>query len=167
MCCLRGGIDASSGEVKMHIDARIEEQVREAFRAVIAKDGDRLVAALRDLSTEDFATAVAYGLFVLGYVVNDVFRAGPSEDELRSMARKIIHGVSEWVDLGSEDEVARLLAAAANGDASFPGVPREDIVGIVFVSGGYLLGVYRRSNEHWWDYLNEIWQELLAAPDPT
>jgi hypothetical protein len=150
----------------MQIDPRIEEQVREAYRGVIAEDGDRMVAVFRDLSEDDARTAVAYGVFVAGYIVNDVFRDGATEAELRELATKIIASESDWINLGRPDTVARLLAAASKGDTTFPGVPPEDVIGHTFVSGGYLLGVYRRKDQHWWDYLNEIWEALLAAPDP-
>ena len=150
----------------MEIDPRIEEHVREAYRGVIARDGDRMVAAFRDLNAEDSAKAVAYGVFVLGYIVNDVFRDGASDTDLQTLAAKIIKSESDWINLNSADNLARVLRSAAVADVTFPGVPRGDVIGHVFAAGGYLLGVYRRADEEWWNYLDEIWAALLAAPDP-
>ena len=151
----------------MNIDPRIEEHVREAYRAVIAKDGDRMVRAFRGLGEVEAATMAAYGVFVCGYVVNDVLRDGVTEGRLRDLATKIVHSESDWIDLGSAEAVAHLLGAASRGDTSFAGVPREDVIGSIFVCGGYLLGVYRSEGKEWWDYLDVIWEELLASPEPT
>jgi hypothetical protein len=150
----------------MEIDPRVEEHVREAYRGVIARDGDRMVAAFRDLNAADSAKAVAYGVFVLGYVVNDVFRDGATEAELLALAGKIIKSESDWINLRNAEDLARVLRSAAAADVTFPGVPPADVIGHVFVAGGYLLGVYRRANQEWWNYLEEIWEVLLAAPDP-
>jgi NDP-sugar pyrophosphorylase family protein len=151
----------------MRIDERVEEIVREAYRAVIDKDGDRLVAAFRGHSEEQAQMAVAYGIFVAGFIVNDVLRQGVTEEQLRKLADQVIASEGDWVDLGSPEHLVKLLASAANGDLSFEGVPREDVIGNVFVSGGYLLASYRLKDQHWWDYLNEIWAGLEAAPDPA
>jgi hypothetical protein len=150
----------------MQIDEHVEEAVREAYRAVIAKDGPRLVNAFRDLSEDDARTAVAYGLFVCGFVVKDVLRDGITEQNLDQLAAAIIASESAWVDLGSAEDLAALLRAAATGDTSFAEVrDRQDVVGKIFVCGGYLLTSYRRDDQHWWDYLDEIWAALEAAPE--
>lgn len=151
----------------MDIDPVVEERVREAYRAVIAKDGDRLVAAFYGLTEGQAALAVAYGLFVCGFVVNDAYPDGPTDADFRDLAAKIIQSESDWIRLGETDALGRLLVAAAKGDTAFTGVPKDDVIGHIFVSGGYLLGVYAEEGQEWWDYLNEIWEELLAAPDPA
>ncbi len=151
----------------MRIDPRVEEHVREAYRGVIAKNGDRMVAAFRDLNADDSATAVAYGMVVVGTVVNDAFPDGPTETELLGMARKIVDEEGDWIDLGDPHEIARLLSAAARGDTTFPGTNKADVVGHLFVSGGHLLGVYRDEGQNWWNYLEEIWHAVEAAPEPT
>lgn len=150
----------------MEIDPRVEEHVREAYRGVIARDGDRMVAAFRGLDPDDAATAVAYGVFVLGYIVNDVFRNGATEADLLMLAEKIVESESDWIRLRSASDVAGVLRSAAAGDVTFPGVPPTDVIGHAFVAGGYLLGVYRRADQEWWNYLEEIWEVLLAAPGP-
>jgi hypothetical protein len=149
----------------MQINEHVEEAVREAFRAVIAKDGDRLVTAFRGLNEDEARTAVAYGVFVAGFVVQDVFRVGVSDDDLRDLATKIIASESGWVDLGDAATLARMLRSAAQGDPTFAGVPREDVIGNLFVSGGFLLTSFRTNDQHWWDYLDEIWAALEAAPE--
>lgn len=151
----------------MRIDARIEEAVREAYRAVIAKDGDRMVRGLRGLSEDDFRTAVAYGAFVCGYVVNELFPEGLNEAELNRLAAMIIETESSWISLGSAEDIAKFLAATAKGDTTFAGVAKEDVIGHIFVCGGDLLASYRSRGQAWWDYLEEIENALEAAPEPT
>ncbi|MCA2216782.1 hypothetical protein [Jidongwangia harbinensis] len=148
----------------MEIDPRIEEHVREAYRGIIGRDGDRMVAAFHGLGADDAAKAVAYGVFVLGYIVNDVFRNGATDADLRQLAGKIIESESDWINLRGADDVAGVLRSAATGEVTFPGVPPADVIGHVFVAGGYLLGVYRRADQEWWDYLDEIWAVLLTLP---
>jgi hypothetical protein len=149
----------------MRVDERIEEIVREAYRAVIAKDGDRLVSTFRGLEEEDARKAVAYGIFVCGYIVNDVFRDGAKEQELRELATKIIASEADWVDVGSPDEVAGVLGAAAKGESPFGNVPPQDAIGTVFVCGGFMLTSFRLKREHWWDYLDEIWAAAESMPE--
>jgi len=150
----------------MRIDERIEEQVRKAFSAVVGKDGDEMVAAVSELTEDDAQTALGYALFVVGYIVNEAFPDGPSESDLRSMADDIVSGVSEWVNIGSVDSVAALLGAAGSGDTTFDGITQDDLPGMAFVTGGYLLARYRLKDQRWWEYLNEIWARAEQTPDP-
>lgn len=151
----------------MRIDERIEGQVRKAFSAVVGKDGDEMVAAIRDLGEDDAQAAVGYALFVVGYIVNDAFPNGPTEPDLRSIADDVITGVSDWVRIGTVDTVATFLRAAGAGDTTFRGITQDDLPGTAFVCGGYLLARYRREDQRWWEYLNEIWAAAEAAPEPT
>jgi hypothetical protein len=152
----------------MRIDESVEEIVREAYRAVIGKDGDRLVGAFRSGSEDQARSAVAYGVFVAGYVINDVLRERVTDTQLLELAENIIESEADWVDLGDPVDLAKMLASATRGDLSFEGVvPREDVIGNIFVSGGYLLTSYRNDDQHWWDYLNEIWAALEATPEPA
>jgi len=151
----------------VRIDERVEEIVREAYRAVIAKDGDRLVAAFRGVSEEDAQTAVRYGVFVAGFIVNDVLRKGAREGELTELAQRIVASEEDWVDLGSVQDLASLLGGAARGDLAYGGVPSENVIGNIFISGGFLLTSFRLKEQRWWDYLNEIWSAAEAAPEPA
>lgn len=149
----------------MRIDPDVEAHLREAFAAVIAKDGDRMVTAFRGLDQEQSVEAARYAIFVVGFVVNDVFRKGWTEKQVGDLAAKVVQSEGSWIDLGSADEVARLLDAAGKGDLTFPGVPREDVMGHIVVCGAFLLTSFRLDGQHWWDYLNEVWEAALAAPD--
>jgi hypothetical protein len=161
------GIDGSNEGVKMQIDERIEEKVREAYRGVVARDGDRVTAAFRDLGEDDSKAAVGLGLFACGYIVNDVYPDGPTEADLRELARQVVKAESSWIDLGNIDAVANFLGVAAKGDTSFSGVRAEDVTGLTFVCGGHLLATYREKDKHWWDYLDAIWAAAESASDPA
>lgn len=140
----------------------MSRKLSESYRGVVARDGDRMVGAFHDLDDEDWQQAIALGVFVAGFIVNDVHRDGGTEEQLRELATKIVESESGWIDLEAET-VARFLAAAATGDTSFSGVPREDIIGHTFVSGGHLLATYRLEGQDWWSYLDEIEAAAEAA----
>ncbi|MGV9214734.1 hypothetical protein ACTFTM_22970 [Micromonospora sp. RB23] len=147
----------------MRIDERVEGAVREAYRAVIAKDGDRLAAAFAGLNDEEAQMAVSYAVFVVGFIVRDVFRNGATEADLSDLADKIIASERTWVDLGARDELAGLLAAATSGNVAASSTARADVVGNTLVAGGFLLTSFRLDDQRWWDYLDEIWAAVEAA----
>lgn len=151
----------------MRVDERIEEHVRRAFSAVVGKDGDGMVAAIRDLGEEDAKTAVGYAVFVVGYIVNNAFPDGPNQADLRSMAEDVITGVADWVKVGTVDVVAAFLGSAATGATTFEGIAQEDLPGMAFVCGGYLLARYRLKKQRWFEYLDEIWNAAETAPEPS
>jgi hypothetical protein len=148
----------------MKISERIEQRVRNAFGAVIDRDGDRMVTASEGLSEPDAATALRMALYVVGFVVNDIYRDGASEGQLLTVARQIVDTEADWVQLDPADIIARILGAASKGDMSLGGVREEDLAGNVFVSGGHLLGAFSLEGQPWWKYLNEIWAALGAEP---
>lgn len=147
----------------MDIEPQIEEHVREAYRAVIGKDGNRLVEAFRGLGDDDFRTAVHYGVLVIASVLNGL-PGGWTDAQLREVAGRLVGSESDWVDLGAPGDVAAVLTAAAKGDLRFPGAPSQDLVGTIFVAGGYLLTSYRADGQTWWEHLDDVWAALLAAP---
>lgn len=149
----------------MRIDERIEECVREAFAAAIAKEGDRMVAALKPLSEEDARTGIGYAVFVCGHVINALFPDGPTHDDLLAMAQRVVDSERGWVNLGEAGNVANFLGAAAQGDTTFPDVNKEDVIGYAFVCGAYLLTSYRRDGQTWWTHLDEVWEAAQSVPD--
>ena len=149
----------------MQIDPEVERHVREAFGAVMAKDGARLVAAFQGLDRDQSLEAATYGIFVVGFIVNDVFRDGWTAEQLRNLAAKIVDSEKDWINLGDVGDVANLLDAAGKSNLDFPDVPREDVLGNLFVCGGYLLTSFRLDGQDWWQYLDEVWEAALAAPE--
>jgi hypothetical protein len=151
----------------MQIDERIEERVRRAYDAVAIEDGQILTQAFEGLSPEDMAKALNYGLFVVGFITNDVLRNGASDADLAGIAERAIESESSWIELGPKDALVALLRAASKGDTPVPGVPPEDLAGFTFVLGGYLLQSYRLDNQNWWEYLDDIWAQAQTMPDPS
>ena len=146
----------------MRIDEQIEERVRAAFSAAIARDGDAMVGALYGLTEQQAQQALGLALYACGFVVNDIFREGATDEEVRALAQQITETEASWVRL-DVDTVAGTLRAAARGDASLDGVDHADLVGNAFVSGGHLLAAFRTDDQEWWQYLNEIWEHLEAS----
>lgn len=151
----------------MRIPENIEERVREAYRGVVARDGDRVSNALRGLNKDQSRKAVALAYFVCGYIVKDIFIEEPTYEDLCEMAEDIVKDESNWINLGDKETVAVFLRAAAAGDTSFTGLKPEDFVGFTFVCGGHLLATYRGEGQQWWEYLDEIWAAVESLPEPS
>jgi hypothetical protein len=147
----------------MRIDEAIEQEVREAFSAVIGRDAADLKAALAKLGGPDFSTAVSYALYVIGYVALDVLDGELPEDGVAEMARDAVTGTKEWIDLGTPEAIAALITSAAKADVNVPGVPSEDVPGHAFVVGGYVLSRYRPDGKRWFEYLDDIWNAAVAT----
>jgi hypothetical protein len=149
----------------MQIDESVEARLREAYSAVIDRDGDRMAAALRELDQSQSEHALHLALFVCAFVTKDVYRDGPTEDNLLELGRQIVDGESGWVPLDL-DKIAELLRAALKGDVSLATVDPAEVPPLAIIVGGHLLAAFRLKDQRWWQYLEEIWEALLAAPDP-
>lgn len=150
----------------MQIDQAVEAKVREAFSRVIAQDRKGMITALDGLSERDTATALSYAVIVCGYIANNVYPDGVTTETSKELAASAVADLAGWVDLGSKETVGRFLEAAAKGDTTFTGFPKEDLLGHAFVVGGYLLATCRDEGQEWYEYLDEIWNTAEAVPDP-
>jgi hypothetical protein len=148
----------------MTVNRRVEEPLRKAYSAAIGKNSAEVAAALEGVSHEDSLRLVGLGLYVTGYIVNDINRDGITDDNLRKLAIEIIDGEADWMDLGNPDHVARFLKAAANGDlGEVNRLGAEDVTGLVIVAGAHLLAHYRQDGERWYRYLDAILDNYEAT----
>jgi hypothetical protein len=151
----------------MRIDERIEAHVRQAFGAVIGRDGDQMTEALRGLDEADSQVAVGLALYVCGFVVNDIYREGATDGEVRGLAEQIVRSEAAWIKLDAND-IAKLLKAAATGDNTFGGLDTSAVAGLAFVCGGHLVGAFSEDDQPWHQYLDEVWEAFEAEPEaPT
>jgi hypothetical protein len=167
----------------VEIPPHVEQQVRDAFGAVINKDWDGAAQALEGLGSEEGADALSLALYVCGFVVDDIFvdsaESGdgvPSRAELREIAEDIVTGLAERGagTIGDVEEVATFLGLAWDafredtepGQDPLKGLDGGRVVYLAFMCGADLLAVYRRDEqgEHWWEYLDRIWAHALADP---
>lgn len=149
----------------MQIDEKIEEHVREAYSAVVGRDGNQMAQAFDGLNKDDRNTALALGLFVCEYALNDTYPDGPTESDLLDLAREIVEEESSWINLGTPGDLATFLKSVARGDTSASQVREGDIAGHTFVCGGHLLATRRLKNQRWWEYLDEIWAAAQSMPE--
>lgn len=141
----------------MMVDEQVESRLRAAYGAAIAKRADDVTAALDGITHEQSMSLIGLGLYVVGYVVNDIHRDKPNERDVRGLATEIVNAEIDWIDLGGADLVASFLNAAAAGDAAAIGrLGAEEATGLVIVTGGHLLAHYRQENERWFRYLDAI-----------
>jgi hypothetical protein len=147
----------------VQIDARIEQQVREALTAVIKDDGDRFVRAIDGFADETAVlTGARLALGVALYVLHDQADGPPTDDDLRTVAEDIIASTS-WTGV-TANEIERYLRAALQGVATSDVVPVESVIPLAFLTAGYLLSFMREDDEAWWDYLDRAEAALEAAP---
>lgn len=147
----------------MQIDEAIEERVRTAFGAVIGEKPAELKAVLVRFTPGELQTAVSYAAYVCAYIVADVLDGELPEDGLEVMAQQVVEDNKSWVDLGEVATVVSFLKASATSDASFPGVPDEDVAGNSFVIAASLLSRFRPEGQRWFEYLDGIWNSAQAA----
>lgn len=147
----------------MVIDEAVEKRVREAFSGVVGRNAERMKEALRPLDQQGSRLAVTYAVLVCGYVVRDVLDNDLSEEGLRAFAEDIVAEEHDWANLGSVDSVASFLKEASSADPDFSKTSEEDLVGYSFVIGGYLLSRYRPEGKRWFEYLDDIWNDAVAA----
>jgi len=106
------------------------------LRAVVGRDGDRMLAAFAGLDDKDFRRCVGYGLAVVGHIVSDIYPEGPSEQDLDELAKRIIEGEADWIDLGDQLTVATFLGATTKDDpavidpSNAAAMAAEDLVGL-------------------------------------
>jgi hypothetical protein len=150
----------------MKIDERVEGRLRVAYSAAIGKDADQISEALAGITKDETAKFIGLGIFVCGFIVKDVLREELDDDRLLALARDIVKDEADWMDLGDPAVVAAFLKAAATGDHQLAGLDGEDITGLAIVCGAHLLAHYRLGEQRWFQYLDEIWAALEAAPNP-
>jgi hypothetical protein len=148
----------------MRLDEQVEARLRKAYSAAIAKKADDVTAALAGITNEQSITMIGLGLYVAGYIVNDIHRDGVTDEKVRALATEIVNGESDWMDLGEVEPVARFLRAAAQGDVeTITRLGPEDATGLVIVAGAHLLAYYRQEGERWHSYLDAILDNYEAA----
>ncbi|GAA5198430.1 hypothetical protein GCM10023322_71840 [Rugosimonospora acidiphila] len=140
----------------MPINSQVEERLRKAYSGAIAKDPDAVAGALDGISKEDTASLITMGLYVSGFVANDIYRDGPTDEDFRELASKISEKESDWIDL-DRASVAEFLKVAVTGDVTLGGLGGEDVTGLAVVCGAHLLSYYRLDDQRWYQYLDEIW----------
>lgn len=153
------------GAGTMQIDPEVEAHLREAYSAVIGRDGDRMAAAFTGLDVTQSEEALSLALFVVAYIARDVYRHGPTDDDLIVLANQVAGSETNWVRI-DRAQVAELLRVALIGESPRAVLPPNDVAPLAVVVGGHLLGAFSLDGQSWWQYLEDIWDALLAAPDP-
>lgn len=147
----------------MPVDERAEERLREAFSGAIGRKPEKISAVLAGVPQDRSEAVVGIALYVVGTIVNEAC-GEVTDDAVRDLAQKLVDGESNWIDVGNLDLVARFLKAAASGDvATVNSLDAEDIVGLSVVAGAHLLAHYRREDQRWYQYLDEILDRYEAT----
>jgi hypothetical protein len=151
----------------MELDDSVEKRLREAYCGAISKDPDRISRALDGITPQETATFVDLGLYVSGYIVNEIFQHSPTDDNVRELADRIGARESDWTQTGDADTIVRFLDAAVTGDTTRVGLGAADLTRLVIVCGGHLLAYHRPDGQRWYEYLDEICAPLNPCSDTT
>lgn len=153
----------------MQINEHVEQHLRDAYAGAVGEDLVRMLEPILDLSPEDGGTALSYALFVISYIVHDVAegegKQTPTDGDLEGVAERAEQASAGWAELDRDKVLALLRSCARNEMPS--GIPPEDVLRYSVFLGSYLLQSYRADDEKWWDYLDLIWNTLLAVPETT
>jgi hypothetical protein len=150
----------------MQIDPEVEAHLREAYSAVIGRDGNRMAAAFAGLDAKQGEEALRLSLFVVAFIARDVYRQGPTDDDLVVLADQVAESETNWVRI-DRGQVAELLRVAITGRSPSEVLPPNDVPPLAVVVGGHLLGAFSLDGQTWWQYLEDIWEHVLAAPEPS
>ena len=138
---------------------RAEAAMREAFSAVIGRDGDAMVSVISKLGDREANAALNLARLVSREVVVDVSDGQPTDDQFRTVAGQIADSES-WADLDA-DGVETYLKELYRGQQPTTGT--AELVGMAYVVGGFLLAAYAGSDREWWAYLDEILDRIVPA----
>jgi hypothetical protein len=150
----------------MKIDKSVEVAVREAFAAAVAQEPERFEAALAALSAggDTFAgEAVDLALAVDATALFTVHGGQWPDGEQVSAVAQSFSESEQWAQV-EPDVAVKFLTALANQTPVLDVLALEDVVGTVFVVGGWLLSGYLPEGKDWTDYLDEILAGLESAP---
>lgn len=147
----------------MKIYEQVEPLVREALTAVVKNDAERLERAFLAFPNDDAMTNGArLATAVSLYVLSDVYGRRPTEEELRSVAEKLVQ-MEDWTDVTS-DEVVAFLTAAYDRRRADEVLPVDRIVPLAYVVAGNLLSSCCKDGEFWFNYLDRVESAIEATP---
>lgn len=148
----------------MPVDQRAEERLRAAFSGAVGRKPEKISAALAGVPQSKSQAVIGLALYVVGSVINDATGAAATDDAVRDIAEQLVTGESDWIDVGDIDTVVRFLKAASAGDITAVNrLDTEDLVGLSVVAGAHLLAHYRKEDQRWYQYLDEILNNYEAT----
>ncbi len=122
----------------MEIDTKVEPRVREILAALVARDPERLNAAMGALSEgDDVVHGVELATAVVTVVLAEIYHGDSREDELHELAKDIAEQ-EEWLQ-PDPHEIELYLNAVAYGQPIPKSLGPEQLVVLSFLSAAFLL----------------------------
>jgi len=146
----------------MRIDDRIEPLVRNAIHAAVVSDLGKLEKALQAIPDDEAAQkAIELGISLIYFLMVDIHRGRPTEDEVRGIAAGVAE-VEAWAE-PTEEEVTTFLLHLMKGEPLAGVMSAESIIVLTFIVAANLLSSCRRDDEEWWDYLDRAEAAIEAV----
>jgi hypothetical protein len=146
----------------MGIDRKVEQTTRTMLGHAMRHELDDLAALMRTAGNETLLRTLPLCLLVSAYIAIDVSDRWPTDADLREIAKHASESETE-LDI-SEQEIYEYLSRVALGSEKLDDVfSDEGIVPIPLYATANLLLTFRPRDEHWWEYLDQIWEAAETA----
>jgi hypothetical protein len=146
----------------MGIDRKVEQTTRTMLGHAMRHELDDLAALMRTAGNETLLRSLPLCLLVSAYIAIDVSDRWPTDADLREIAKHASESETE-LDI-SEQEIYEYLSRVALGSEKLDAVfSDEGIVPIPLYATANLLLTFRPRDEHWWEYLDQIWEAAETA----
>lgn len=72
----------------MQVYRKVDRHLRTAYSGALKQDPDLISQALKGLSKTDGFTLLLLGLFAVGFIVNDIYPDGVTDEGVRKLASR-------------------------------------------------------------------------------
>jgi hypothetical protein len=147
----------------MGIDRKIEQTTRTMLGHAIRHELDDLATLMRTVGNETLLGSIPLCLFASAYIAIDMCERWPTDADLREIANLASSQSATELDI-SEQEIYEYLSRVALGSEKLDDVFSDEGLATVplYATANLLLG-FRPRKEHWWEYLDQIWDAADAA----
>ena len=146
----------------MGIDPKIEQPTRKMLGHAIRHELDDLAAFVRAEGAEALLGCIPLCLFASAYIAIDVADRWPTEADLHKVAKNASESATE-LDI-SEQEIYEYLSRVALGSEKLDDIfSIEGLATIPLYATANLLLTFAPREQHWWEYLDQIWDAAEAA----
>jgi hypothetical protein len=150
----------------MEIDVGTERIMRKVLYAAIKDDDDDFEAQLETLAAEgSIADACTRAADLAALMMLDKYGGIPSEETIVKLTENTAR-LSLWSETPATDFTAYITAIFEQTKIQDV-LPIGTALRIPFIQCAHLLVMWREEDEHWYDYLDRLWEVLETRSNPS